>query len=29
MDDGERTMHAIRAAEGKRLMVGYRQPHDL
>lgn len=26
MDDGERTMRAIRAAEGKRLMVGYRQP---
>lgn len=26
MDDGERTVRAIRAAEGKRLMVGYRQP---
>ncbi len=26
LDDGERTMQAIRGAEGKRLMVGYRQP---
>lgn len=26
LDDGERTVRAIRAAEGKRLMVGYRQP---
>jgi len=26
LDDGERTRRAIRAAEGKRLMIGYRQP---
>lgn len=26
LDDGERTVRAIRAAEGRRLMVGYRQP---
>ena len=26
LEDGERTVHAIRSAIGKRLMVGYRQP---
>jgi hypothetical protein len=28
LDDGERTLRAIQGAEGKRLMVGYRQPED-
>ena len=28
MDDGERVNRAIRAAEGKRLMKGYRTPEN-